>query len=315
LAVHNYASSYGSMPPGYDIRVNGPHPRLLPYIEQDAMFRTYDLNGQFGPGMSSHFASALADNIPQATAAPQGRWGLLRPSPKTFICPSAVAPEEFTWLIQFPGVGYADIDFRGSLYGLPTGAGPRYSTGIYDNIANTIVVQNTATTNYLASRGYLTKDDPPDGTPYPGMFPYSKKATPATAFSTVGTPNGSGIALEAVADGTSNVIMFMETNGGFPGAAAAGRGTDGWVGENFGNAVFFADFGTCPDKTNDKADGLNCDFKHGGVGWGEPSLQHAGNRIMTAFGDGSVRALAPNLPFDVFVYLCGASDGFTVKFE
>jgi len=127
----------------------------------------------------------------------------------------------------------------------------------------------------------------------------------------VGTPSGTGLGIEGIVDGSSNTIMFMESNGGFLNA----QGTSGWVGHNWGHAMFFADFGTCPDRTNDAADGFNCDFAHGGFGFGEPSSQHAGNKIMTAFSDGSVRALAPNVDYTVFVYMCGASDGQTVKFE
>ncbi|HEY1375441.1 MAG TPA: DUF1559 domain-containing protein [Gemmataceae bacterium] len=315
LACHNYASSTGALPPGNDVRFNSVHPRLLPYIEQDAMYRTYDLNGQFGPGASSWFASAAANNIPQSATPPsQGRWGLLKPSPKIFLCPSAVVPEEFTWMIQVTEVGQGDVDYRGSLFGDTPGTN-HYTTLIYDNVSSAYVVQNTGTTNYLVNRGFLTKDNPADGTPFPGLFPYTKKTSAPTQYSTQGTPSGVGLPLEAVPDGTSNTIAFMESNGGFLGSAEAGRGSDGWVGQNWGHAMFFADFGTCPDRTNDKADGLNCDFTHGGFGWGEPSSQHAGNRIMTAFGDGSVRALAPNVDFTVFVYMCGASDGQSVVFD
>jgi prepilin-type N-terminal cleavage/methylation domain-containing protein len=306
LACHNYASANGALPPGNDVRFNGVHPRLLPYLEQDAIYRTYDLNGQFGPGVSSYCVSSAADNIPKSTAAPQGRWGLQNPSPKTFICPSAKA-DEISFVIQMTGVGYADIDYRGSVFGQPAGDGPHYDSFIYDNLSSQYVVDNTGQTSYLFNRGYLTKDPPPsDGSPFPGIFPYTKKTSAPTAFSSVGTPSGPGLALEGVVDGTSNTIMFMESNGGFLEAF----GTSGWVVMHWGHAPFYADFGTCPDRTNS-----NCDFGHGGFGWGQPSSAHAGNKIMTAFGDGSVRAIAPNVDFTVFVYMCGASDGQSVKFE
>ncbi|HEY1380405.1 MAG TPA: DUF1559 domain-containing protein [Gemmataceae bacterium] len=309
LAVHNYASSTGAMPIGNDVRFNGVHPRLLPYIEQDAMYRAYDLNGQFGPGASSWFASAAADNIPQASAPPQGaRWGLQLPHLKTFVCPaSSTTPEEMVYLIQVTQVGYGDIDYRGSLFGTTPSDPAAYTFYIYANTANAYVLQNTGQTTYLFNRGYVTKDSPPDGSPYYGMFQYSNKTTAATQYSTQGTPSGKGLALEAVPDGTSNTIMFMETNGGYIGDF---QGTSGWVAENWGHAPFYADFGTCPDSTNQ-----NCDFAHGGYGWGVPSSAHAGNRIMTAFGDGSVRAIAPNVDYQTFVYMCGVADGQTVKFE
>jgi prepilin-type N-terminal cleavage/methylation domain-containing protein len=309
LACHNYASSTGALPVGNDVRFNGVHPRILPYIEQDAMYRAYDLNGQFGPGASSWFASGAADNIPQASAPPQGaRWGLQLPHLKTFICPaSSPTPEEMVYLTQVTQVGYADTDYRGSLFGESPGAGPNYNYYIYANTANAYVLANAGQTSYLFNRGYLTKDSPADGSPWYGLFQYTKKTTSATQYSTQGTPSGTGLALEAVPDGTSNTIMFMETNGG---QIDNFQGTSGWLAMNWGHAPFYADFGTCPDQTN-----TNCDFSHGGFGWGLPSSAHAGNRIMTAFGDGSVRALAPNVQYQVFVYMCGVSDGQTVKFE
>jgi prepilin-type N-terminal cleavage/methylation domain-containing protein/prepilin-type processing-associated H-X9-DG protein len=312
LACHNYASANGALPPGNDVRFNGVHPRLLPYIEQDAVFKTYDVNGQFAPGGSSWFASALANNIPQATASAQGRYGLQSPSPKTFLCPAAVPPEEMVYLDQVTEVGYADTDYRGSLFSRPPGDGPHYTYYIYNNGSSAVVLQNTGQTNYLFNRGLLTKDPTNfPGSPFPGIFPYTKKTSAPTATSTQGTPASTGLPIEAVPDGTSNTIMFMESNGGYLDFA----GPQGWGAMNYGHAPFYADFGTCPDTTNDAANGGNCDFKHGGFGFGIPSSQHGGNRINTAFGDGSVRTLAPNLQYTLFVALCGAGDGRTVTFE
>jgi hypothetical protein len=283
----------------------------LPYVEQDAVAKIYDLNGDKLTTASSWFASAAANNIPQTTVSPLGRYGLQNPSPKIFLCPAATAPEEMAFLVQVTHVGYADTDYRGSLFGESAGAGPMYTYHIYSNSSSAYVVQNGAQTNYLYNFGYVTKDPNSPGSPFPGMFPYSKKTSAPTATSTIGVPSGTGLAIEAISDGTSNTIMFIETNGGY----LDGLGSTGWVAMNFGQAPFYADFGTCPDKTNDAANGGNCDFTHGGFGWGIPSSAHAGNRILTAFGDGSVRAIAPNVPFTVFGYMCGSRDGQTVTFE
>jgi prepilin-type N-terminal cleavage/methylation domain-containing protein len=306
LACHNYASATGALPPGNDVRFNGVHPRLLPYVEQDPLAKVYDLNGDKLTTPSSWFASAAANNIPQPTASPLGRYGLQNPSPKIFLCPAAAAPEEMAFVVQVTHVGYADTDYRGSLFSEGAGTGPNYTYHIYSLSSSAYVVQNAAQTNYLYNFGYVTKDTPPNGSPFPGIFTYSKKAAAPSATATSGIPSATGLAIEAVADGTSNTIMFMETNGGY----LDGLGSKGWLGMNFGQAPFFADFGTCPDKTNQ-----NCDFDHGGYGWGCPSSAHGGNRIMTAFGDGSVRAIAPNVDYTVFVYMCGAKDGQNVKFE
>jgi len=312
LAVHNYASSIGAMPPGNDVRFNGVHPRLLPYLELDALYRRYDLNGQFGPSASSWFASAAAWNIPQSgVTPPNGGYGLQNPSPAVFLCPSAKPMEEITYLNQVTHVGYADTDYRGSLFGETSSSPPQYTYHIYANTSSAYVLANTGQTNYLYNMGILTRAADGSGipqSPFPGPFQYTKITSPATQYSTQGTPTSKGVAIEAIPDGTSNTIFFMETYGG---VIDQFQGTSGWFAMNWGQAPFFADFGTCPDSTNG-----NCDFKlAGGFGWAVPSSSHGGNRINTAFGDGSVRTIAPNLTYSVFVYLCGSNDGKAVTFD
>ena len=303
LACHNYESSNGALPPGNDVRFNGVHPRLLSYIEQDNVYRTYDLNGQFGPGVSSWYPSGVAWNIPQAATPPQGRFGLALPNIKTFLCPAAFDPGTATYLVQVSEVGYADTDYRGSLFGRTPGQGPFYTYYIYANTANPLVLQQSGQTHYLFNRGYVT-----DGYA-PGPFRYTKQRSAATAFSSVGTPTGNGMGIMQVADGTSNTVFFMETNGGFIGNF---QSTSGWLAFNWGHAPFYSDFGLCPDRTNP-----NCDFSPSGrgYGWAIPSSAHAGNRIMTLFGDGSVRGISPTVDYGVFVYMCGASEGQVVTFD
>jgi prepilin-type processing-associated H-X9-DG protein len=303
LACHNYESTNNALPPGNDVRFNGIHPRLLPYIEQQAMFAAYDLNGQYGPGASSWFASGLAWNIPNTNTPPQGRFGLQLPNLKVFLCPSAFEPSTATYLIQVTEVGYADTDYRGSLFGRTSGQGPFYTYYIYANTANPLVLQQTGQTHYLFNRGYVS------GGPYKGPFQYTKQTTAPTAYSTQGTPTSTGMTIASIADGSSNTVFFMESNGGFIGNF---QNTSGWVGYNWGHAPFYADFGTCPDHTNG-----NCDFSTSGrgFGWAIPSSNHGGNNINTLFGDGSVRSISPTVNFSTFVYMCGSNDGQVVTFN
>jgi hypothetical protein len=209
-------------------------------------------------------------------------------------------------------VGYADTDFRGSLFGAASGSNGGYIYYIYDIGSALYVIQNGAITSYLFNRGYLTNDakdgqpPSPDGSPWPGPFVYTNKTTAATQYSTQGTPTSLGKTLESIGDGTSNTIFFQESNGGWLNF----QGPQGWTMMNYGHAPMYADFGTCPDRTNP-----NCDFAHGGFGFGIPSSQHSGNQIMTAFGDGSVRGLGPNIDYPTWVYMCGANDGHNVQFQ
>jgi len=314
LAIHNFDSANGTLPVGVDVRFNGVHPRLLNYMEQDNIFKTYDLNGQYGPSSSSWYPSTAAWNIPQASATPpQGRFGLQIPHIKNWLCPAAVPPDSPSFVCQVSAVGYPDTDYRNSLFGYPLGS-PTYDYYIYNSSTSSTVTQNTQLTNYLYNRGYIAPAvaTPPKPT-FPGPFRYSKKTTAATTYSSQGTPDGRGMSIVSVTDGTSNTIFFMETNNGFINFS----GVQGWGWLNWGHAPFYADFGTCPDRTNDAANGGNCDFTTQGKGYGAfvPSSAHSNNRIMTLFGDGSVRALAPNVNFTVFVYMCGATDGQVVTFD
>ena len=60
-----------------------------------------------------------------------------------------------------------------------------------------------------------------------------RKTSTATTYSTQGTPSSNGLALEAIPDGTSNTIMFMETNGGY----LDGLGDKGCVIQKVGNGL------------------------------------------------------------------------------
>ena len=310
LAVMNFESGNGALPPGNDVRFNGVHPRILPYIEQDNAFRTYDLNGQFGPGASSWFASGAADNIPKTTPAPQGRWGLAKPDIKAFVCPSAAPIEANSTMLQVTAVGFAGTDFRGSLFGYADGDGPKFDFYVYSN-PSVATIQLTGQTNYLFNRGRITFQPPASATNppmAPGPFAYSKQRSAATTFSLQGTPGGNGQAITSITDGTSNTIMFMETNGGF---VDFGGGNEGWMGTTWGHAPYYADFGLCPNASNS-----NCDSspKGKGYGYGIPSSAHTG-RILTSMCDGSVRGLTPSTPFVLFCAMSGASEGIVVTFD
>jgi prepilin-type N-terminal cleavage/methylation domain-containing protein/prepilin-type processing-associated H-X9-DG protein len=314
LACHNYDSTMGALPPGNDVRFNGIHPRLLPYIEQEAMFRAYDLNGQFGPNSSSWFGSGNAWNFPNTSTPPQGRFGLQIPNLKVFLCPVAPQPENMAYLAQFTAVGYPDTDFRNSLFGYPLGM-PRYDIFLFNKVSSSLVLQKTGQTNYLFNRGYIANQ--PGGPVFPGPFPYSSTKSPATPFSSQGTPTDKGMGVAQIMDGSSNTVFFMETYGGYLGDIF-GVGASGWGAMHWGHAPFYADFGLCPNRAyNDAAAGGNCDFSAQGKGFGVgiPSSGHTGNRINTCFGDGSVRPISPSIDFVVFVFMCGANDGRVVTFE
>jgi prepilin-type N-terminal cleavage/methylation domain-containing protein/prepilin-type processing-associated H-X9-DG protein len=309
LAAMNYESAIMSLPPGNDVRFNGVHPRLLAYLEQQTMFNQFDIDGSLGTALNSWVMSGVGGNVPRATpVSPRGRWGLDKPDLKTFLCPAAEVNK--TYIIQVTGVGYGDRDFRNSLLGLSTTA-PSFNFYIYDNVSSAHVVNNMGTTNYLFNRGRICATTTSTVPNMPGPFQYTRAATsPVTTGigSTVGTPTSTGQSLVSITDGTSNTIMFQESNGGF----LTAFGTSGWLTNNWAHAPYYADFGMCPNSTNG-----NCtNTPQGkGFGWGIPSSAHGGNRINSTFCDGSVRAINPTTAFAIYAAMSGAADGVVINFE
>jgi len=315
LAVHNFESSYKRMPPGMDVRFSGQHWRLLPYLEQSALYDAHD-NGTFSGGASSWNMSTAAFNMPGTlTTTPNGRYTYKVPGVPSFTCPSAQDPSSDVNLIQVTAVGYADIDFRGSLFGFSANSGPYYNYYIYTKSSSTVVLNDTARTNYLFNRGWMTRDYAATGdnlgSSYKGPFAqYAKETVPgATGTAQYANPASKGPTFATVTDGLSNTVFAMESAGGW----LDWSNGPGWTSMHWGHGVFYSDFGFCPDRTNG-----NCEntLKQGkGLGWGLPGSFHSGGIMNATYGDGSVRPMAPTMSFGVFTYICGAQDGQNVAFD
>ena len=132
----------------------------------------------------------------------------------------------------------------------------------------------------------------PDDTHYRGYFTHNSKNKVADAK-----------------DGSSTTIMFIESAGG---AISADNVNYTWTHMLWAAAQLYSQFGACPDHTNP-----NCNFTQSlGLFPNIPGSLHANNMMMTAFGDGSVRMIRPDLDFGtVWVPLCGMSDGDVVSFS
>lgn len=321
LAVHNFESSTKRMPAGVDVRFNGPHYRILPYIEQTARYDIYN-NGQRNVGASSWAMSGVGWNIPGATVlAPDNeRWGLDKPEIPSFLCPSAQDPSNDVNLIQVTALGYADQDFRGSLFGMTAGSGPNYNYYIYTKATGPDAVNKTGRTNYLFNRGWLTKDYATTGdnlgSSYKGPFAkYANELASGSGNAVYINPPSKGASFATVTDGLSNTVFAMESAGGWLAwsGSATPTANDGWTSMHWAHGIMVSDFGFCPDRTNGNCENV---LKQGkGLGWGLPGSFHAGGVMTAAFGDGSVRTMAPQMSFAIFTYICGAQDGQTVAFD
>jgi prepilin-type N-terminal cleavage/methylation domain-containing protein/prepilin-type processing-associated H-X9-DG protein len=284
IAMHAYESAMGSLPPGYNQQgVSGLY-FLMPYVEQDNMYKDFRLPTTQTWWFSNGLANVPSPPVGGPTIAPPpsttGRYGAAD-TPKVLTCPSAPGPQEAVYVLQIrSNPGIAGVDF-------PSGLAA--STSYF--YSGSPVTQILGKTNYLPMGGYVSAGIPNED--YRGMF-YWKSAVRPTM----------------VQDGMSNTIAFVETAGGL----VTLGGVTGWAHISWVAGVSWANYGTCPDPTNG-----NCIFgtvngiEGRGLGRGQPGSQHTGNRINVLFGDGSVRNIPPNLDFVTYVYLTGIADGQIVN--
>ncbi len=300
LTVHNFESARKTMPVGNDQRFNGVHWQILPYMEQDAIYKAFD-NGTYGTG-ATWWASGAAWNIPRAATPPQGRFGAEKPHLPMFLCPSAPSPDDHRNMIQITAVGFGDKHFRASVTGAST---TTFSASFYNYTAASSpdAVNRTGKTNYLFNRGYLSDDR------YDGPFVYSNKLGSGVSPASYLNPPSKGESYATITDGLSNTIVFLETAGG---NVFAGTANEGWGGNSWGHAPAYADFGMCPDRTNG-----NCRFTPAGKGLssGLPGSLHPAGLVNVAFADGSVRGILASMDYSTYVYLCGRKDGQIVALD
>jgi len=307
-AAHSFESANGYFPSGMDKEMIGPLVYILPYIEQDAWFRkwtfnAYDVSTNIA-GHSIYYRDP--NNQPQSSSYPDGYpAGLSFPveakSIGTFTCPAAVnqgIDDQASVLRWFAG-GQAGRDWPN-----PTAPADATSFAAY---TGSFLVGNLhkmyGRTNYLAMAG--------------------NRETRADELTDLNSGNATQVAMVAakgvfsfnskerivnIQDGSSNTIGFMESAGGYVNFAAP---NNGWGGNAYSMGVTYTTFGMCPDKTNQ-----NCDYTNsGGLSWGLPGSNHTGNLIQTVFCDGSVRSVKPDMPYSLFVFLGGMSDGAAVTID
>ncbi|MGL4549862.1 MAG: DUF1559 domain-containing protein [Gemmataceae bacterium] len=167
LALHNHHDAMGAFPAARQQLPNGTGgawvhswtPRVLPYIEQDNLFRLYRFNQNWDG----------ANNA--------GVGGALRTTVKTFICPSAPSsgrhanrgvndyaatterlwPNPFVSAAQAPFVSSSDPNYIGVLgHTTLTSSGERRITDITDGTSNTLLLAECAGRNLTFVQGRRT---------------------------------------------------------------------------------------------------------------------------------------------------------------
>jgi prepilin-type N-terminal cleavage/methylation domain-containing protein/prepilin-type processing-associated H-X9-DG protein len=309
LAAHMYDATNGHLPSGMDDHMVGAIVYLLPYLEQDSVFKNFSFRPPPDPNHPWWWADPW--NRPQPTdtdtySPPDNATGIFggQPSIKVLLCPS-VSPSPQAWRsVTMGSCGrVAGVDF-------PLGPDLGSNNYIVSREPGGIVL---ARASYMPCGGF--GDQSPPVPPFGGghfqlrgLFTYNSK-----------NPIG------RVPDGTSTTLMFLESTGGYRTDAQYPSMT-GWWGPSWVVGPAFMQFGTCPDATNGNCCpegwpfGTPCpnnlhDAPTLGFHPNLPSSRHAGNRINVTYGDGSVRSIPPNLNFSLLTALGGIADGVVVNVD
>jgi hypothetical protein len=199
LAAHNYEGAIQSLPPGsHEIYGHGPITQLLPYLEQDNIYKGYNQITNTGTWYNVPAGSTLINRPPSTGTLtiprPPDRYGA-EGEIKSLQCPAAPSPSSYKTVTMTNEYGTAGVDYNSAI-----GASPRGH--VFSSAPGSVVLGRS---NYVAVAG-----DWRYGPGYHGMFYYR-------------TPNK----LAAIPDGTSNTLMFGEMNPGlspFTGDALLGGG-------------------------------------------------------------------------------------------
>jgi prepilin-type N-terminal cleavage/methylation domain-containing protein/prepilin-type processing-associated H-X9-DG protein len=297
LAAANYESSYGYFPPGLNVSANakanldwvwpppyaGPYvgvlAYLLPYIEQDNVYRQIP-STLFDPkttaGAWAYSYPPFDFNDKSVPSNRQNGTGYLKPAAdariKAYLCPSDNAQDTSVTLGIIDGAGF---------YPDPASTHHVYVDYVYD-LPN--YGHEMGRTNYLGCGGGYGKVDPSDNAApdfnyknwgiYTGIYYMNSKTT-----------------IPGISDGTSNTIAFGEYGGvhndGTREFTISWMGA-GWLSTRLGLAPISGDFNW-----------RQFSSKHGGV-------------VNCAFADGSVRAVSKTADFNSWMAATGATDGLVL---
>ncbi|MGL4551377.1 MAG: DUF1559 domain-containing protein [Gemmataceae bacterium] len=299
LAVHSFESARQALPSSMTTKGATAQVALLPYLEQEALFRIWDATQTATAG--SFWCSNLLPVLPGfGTVPPAGTPYPGEGNVKTFLCPSAPDPRSARNMPQIRLWGVRGKHFPSAgIWGGTNSAVPpaqRFNTLIFQGAASAVnanLVATSGKTNYLVNIGIARMDSLGQDS-YMGPFRWMQGAS-------------AGLPIVGITDGTSNTIGFVETAGGL---SFVGTANEGWTLDHYAHGYTATNLGMCPG-------GTNCDTTPAGrnLGLGIAGSMHPGTRINTLFMDGSVRSFSSSVTQTVYVAMGGAQDGVVINFE
>ncbi len=282
LAMHNYESAYGFLPRGTDRNHVGALCYILPFVEQDNLYRTFvfDPENPYTQNWWSNPANRPPSTGLATVPRPPAKYGAEGLVP-IYICPSGPGPEDIqACLMLTPQTNGTRYTYNQFLWG---------SQGfLYSSNPGSVVLGRSS---YVPMAGYPVFDA---GTgiagQFEGMFMHDKK-----------------IRINDVKDGSSNTIMVGEYSNAWvdfgAGNALTGNSALAWAG---GFMYTYWEMGpVASDTTNYPT------MPKSKSPWYRYSSPHTGV-INVAMGDGSIRGLKTNISYNTWVVLGGRSDGVVV---
>ena len=206
IAAHNYQSANNTLPAGADGQNAGCIVYLLPYLEQDNVFKGFSFNLAY----TNYWNDPL--NRPPSTSTdvvprPPARYGT-EATIKSLLCPGV--PDNPTTVLMSVNYGTAGIDYAGANAG-----------HVFSSAPGRLVLGKT---NYLGVGGYY-----PGNPTLAGVFTYKSRNK-----------------VEIIGDGSSNTMMFAEYAGGYNAWGGSGGIPDGVMGAAWSCGFNYTGFGTPP---------------------------------------------------------------------
>jgi prepilin-type N-terminal cleavage/methylation domain-containing protein len=275
LAMHNYESAYGNLPPGMDVDHMGAMCAALPFMEQKAIFDNFDRD----PPPPTRSWWSIPTNRPPST----GLTTIPPPPPpkltyggsgaiKILLCPAAPSPEGYSTVLLISP--QAADSYNTAIPGLSPGF-------TFSNVPGALVLNKSS---YALMAGYPSFDA---GTGVPGQFEgiffYNKKNK-----------------IVSITDGTSNTIMVGEYSSCWV-DFGTGSILTGSCASTFAGGFIYTYW--APDTYSGEP---------GKSVWYRFGSRHTAifNVVM---GDGSVRGLSKGIDYTTFVVLGGKADGWVVQ--
>jgi prepilin-type N-terminal cleavage/methylation domain-containing protein/prepilin-type processing-associated H-X9-DG protein len=304
LALHNYEGTYGKLPPASQIpwwprgsdkdkddfmdftKPFGPNWAclILPFIEQDALFRSANVAGYPGVAITVGTAPTNADQT----------WRNLRNvDVKTYLCPSDAFNDQH---YNDPTGGPAPADWARGNYGVTAGWED------YDHVANG---NEKKTTSAGVVKGFISS---------PMM-----SANFGARFTAVGDGLSNTIMVAELRAGKSPLDPRGVWALGFPSSSIVNAGRAAYnptpnnnLGDSGNDGDEIQTCGSFWTSTIGSADGLGCLQGGSLMTSGMSRSLHSGG-VNVCFGDGSVRFVKNSIDEGTWCFLIGKNDGQTTQ--